>query len=120
MDKKKFQLVTGSYQNHCKQSRKFMCLRLSLNCWPLMKSLLRFQSCATGLKLSFDAMTLMNRVQSKVYKTALFTEENPLLCAPTGLRKQMWRCYPYFSRLFCIGMQMGHLTTSRRLFMWHR
>ncbi|KAI3987703.1 hypothetical protein MKX01_028437, partial [Papaver californicum] len=36
---------------------------------------------------AFDRMTWLNRVQSKVYETALFTAEILLLCAPTGSRK---------------------------------
>ncbi|KAF5183503.1 Dexh-box atp-dependent rna helicase dexh12 [Thalictrum thalictroides] len=36
---------------------------------------------------AFKGMTHLNRVQSKVYETALFTAENLLLCAPTGAGK---------------------------------
>ncbi|CBI36671.3 unnamed protein product, partial [Vitis vinifera] len=36
---------------------------------------------------AFKGMTQLNRVQSKVYETALFTAENVLLCAPTGAGK---------------------------------
>ncbi|KAF9622498.1 hypothetical protein IFM89_031902 [Coptis chinensis] len=36
---------------------------------------------------AFKGMTQLNRVQSKVYETALFTAENILLCAPTGAGK---------------------------------
>ncbi|KAJ7515579.1 hypothetical protein O6H91_22G019200 [Diphasiastrum complanatum] len=35
----------------------------------------------------FHGMKSLNRVQSKVYETALFTPENLLLCAPTGAGK---------------------------------
>lgn len=36
---------------------------------------------------AFKGMKSLNRVQSKVYETALFTSENLLLCAPTGAGK---------------------------------
>lgn len=36
---------------------------------------------------AFKGMKTLNRVQSKVYETALFTSENVLLCAPTGAGK---------------------------------
>lgn len=36
---------------------------------------------------AFVGMKTLNRVQSKVYETALFTAENLLLCAPTGAGK---------------------------------
>ncbi|KAL5720578.1 RNA helicase [Ranunculus cassubicifolius] len=36
---------------------------------------------------AFEKMTYLNRVQSKVYQTALSTSENLLLCAPTGAGK---------------------------------
>ncbi|XP_058110373.1 DExH-box ATP-dependent RNA helicase DExH12-like [Magnolia sinica] len=36
---------------------------------------------------AFESMKQLNRVQSKVYETALFTAENILLCAPTGAGK---------------------------------
>ena len=36
---------------------------------------------------AFDGMTQLNRVQSRVYDTALFKPDNILLCAPTGAGK---------------------------------
>ncbi|EPS58130.1 hypothetical protein M569_16687 [Genlisea aurea] len=36
---------------------------------------------------AFENMVSLNRVQSKVYETALFSAENILLCAPTGAGK---------------------------------
>ncbi|KAL3697093.1 hypothetical protein R1sor_011169 [Riccia sorocarpa] len=36
---------------------------------------------------AFHGMNALNRVQSRVYETALFTHENLLLCAPTGAGK---------------------------------
>ncbi|CAK9317813.1 unnamed protein product [Citrullus colocynthis] len=38
-------------------------------------------------QLAFKGMTQLNRVQSKVYETALFKADNLLLCAPTGAGK---------------------------------
>ena len=32
-------------------------------------------------------MTALNRVQSRLYKTAMFSNENMLVCAPTGAGK---------------------------------
>ncbi|KAL9667237.1 hypothetical protein QQ045_001588 [Rhodiola kirilowii] len=36
---------------------------------------------------AFEGMTKLNRVQSRVYETALFSADNILLCAPTGAGK---------------------------------
>jgi len=36
---------------------------------------------------AFEGMKALNAIQSKVYKTALFTPENLLICAPTGAGK---------------------------------
>jgi pre-mRNA-splicing helicase BRR2 len=36
---------------------------------------------------AFKGMTKLNRVQSRLYDTALFSDENMLLCAPTGAGK---------------------------------
>ncbi|KAJ4825150.1 DExH-box ATP-dependent RNA helicase DExH12 [Turnera subulata] len=36
---------------------------------------------------AFEGMPLLNRIQSKVYETALFHADNILLCAPTGAGK---------------------------------
>ncbi|CAM6085210.1 unnamed protein product [Calypogeia fissa] len=38
---------------------------------------------------AYAGMKTLNRVQSKVYETALFTPENLLLCAPTGAGKRL-------------------------------
>lgn len=36
---------------------------------------------------AFQGMTQLNRIQSRVYETAMFSEENILMCAPTGAGK---------------------------------
>jgi pre-mRNA-splicing helicase BRR2 len=38
-------------------------------------------------QLAFDGMTQLNRIQSRVYDTALFKPDNILICAPTGAGK---------------------------------
>ncbi|KAJ0778956.1 putative RNA helicase [Helianthus annuus] len=38
-------------------------------------------------RMAFDGLTELNRVQSKVYETALFKSDNILVCAPTGSGK---------------------------------
>jgi replicative superfamily II helicase len=46
-------------------------------------------------RLAFKGVEYLNRVQSKVYHTAYKTNENLLICAPTGIlilnSKRMWK-----------------------------
>lgn len=51
------------------------------------EELVKISSMPDWAQPAFKGMTQLNRVQSKVYETALFSSENILLCAPTGAGK---------------------------------
>ncbi|VFQ99826.1 unnamed protein product [Cuscuta campestris] len=51
------------------------------------EALVKVSSLPEWAQPAFSGMTHLNRVQSKVYETALFSPENILLCAPTGAGK---------------------------------
>ncbi|KAL2892261.1 DExH-box ATP-dependent RNA helicase DExH12 [Bienertia sinuspersici] len=61
----------------------------ALKARPLEKGeeLLKISAMPDWAQPAFTGMTQLNRVQSKVYQTALFSAENILLCAPTGAGK---------------------------------
>jgi len=51
------------------------------------ESLVKISDLPSYVKSAFEKFKTLNRIQSKVYKTALETDENILLCAPTGAGK---------------------------------
>ncbi|KAL3734464.1 hypothetical protein ACJRO7_023766 [Eucalyptus globulus] len=51
------------------------------------EKLVKISSLPDWAQPAFKGMQQLNRVQSKVYETALFSAENILLCAPTGAGK---------------------------------
>ncbi|XP_030492966.2 DExH-box ATP-dependent RNA helicase DExH12 [Cannabis sativa] len=51
------------------------------------EKLIKISSMPEWAQPAFTGMTQLNRVQSKVYETALFKPDNLLLCAPTGAGK---------------------------------
>ncbi|KAI5074534.1 hypothetical protein GOP47_0010495 [Adiantum capillus-veneris] len=51
------------------------------------EELVRITDMPDWAQAAFPGMIKLNRVQSRVYETALFTPENLLLCAPTGAGK---------------------------------
>ncbi|PIA46010.1 hypothetical protein AQUCO_01600344v1 [Aquilegia coerulea] len=65
---------------------------LEVNVPPLMRKpldrdevMVKVYEMPEWIQPAFEGITQLNRVQSKVYKTALFTNENILLCAPNGV-----------------------------------
>lgn len=51
------------------------------------ESLITIDTLPDWAQLAFAGMTSLNRVQSRLYETMLFSERNVLLCAPTGAGK---------------------------------
>lgn len=51
------------------------------------KDLVKISSLPDWAQPAFGKMKSLNRIQSKVYETALFTSNNILMCAPTGAGK---------------------------------
>nr|GMD45178.1 DExH-box ATP-dependent RNA helicase DExH12-like [Ipomoea batatas] len=87
MTNKKCELPLGSYRNH-KKGYEEVCVP-ALKPKPLSEdeTFVKISSMPEWVQPAFRGMTQLNRVQSKVYQTALFTPENILLCAPTGAGK---------------------------------
>ncbi|XP_024003677.1 DExH-box ATP-dependent RNA helicase DExH13 isoform X2 [Eutrema salsugineum] len=85
-ENKKCELPSKSYRIHGKEfdevhvpwvSKKFDC----------NEKLVKITDMPDWAQPAFKGMQQLNRVQSKVYETALFKAENILLCAPTGAGK---------------------------------
>ncbi|KAI3923489.1 hypothetical protein MKW92_028346 [Papaver armeniacum] len=84
---KKCQLVTGSYRNQCKGYQEVHVPASKPEPLSAGEELVKISVMPNWAQPAFDGMTQLNRVQSRVYETALFTAENLLLCAPTGAGK---------------------------------
>lgn len=87
MANKKCELPLGSWRNQSKGYEEVHVPRLKQKEWGADERLLNVSSMPDWAQPAFKGMSTLNRVQSKVYETALFTAENILLCAPTGAGK---------------------------------
>ncbi|XP_010459790.1 PREDICTED: DExH-box ATP-dependent RNA helicase DExH12 [Camelina sativa] len=86
MANKKCDLPPGSYRSHGKGYDEvhvpWVSKKVDIN-----EKLVKITEMPGWAQPAFKGMQQLNRVQSKVYETALFTAENILLCAPTGAGK---------------------------------
>lgn len=87
MANKKCELPLGSYKNHSKGYEEVHVPALQPKPLAPGEELVKISALPDWAQPAFSKMTELNRVQSKVYKTALFTAKNLLLCAPTGSGK---------------------------------
>ncbi|XP_009787289.1 DExH-box ATP-dependent RNA helicase DExH12-like [Nicotiana tabacum] len=87
MANKKCELPVGSYRNHKKGYEEVHVPALKPKPLAAGEELVKISSIPEWAQPAFSGMTQLNRVQSKVYETALFSPENILLCAPTGAGK---------------------------------
>ncbi|XP_042508721.1 DExH-box ATP-dependent RNA helicase DExH12-like [Macadamia integrifolia] len=87
MANKKCELPLGSYRNHSKGYEEVHVPALKPKPLASGEELIKISVMPDWAQPAFKGMTQLNRVQSKVYETALFTAENVLLCAPTGAGK---------------------------------
>ncbi|XP_019185003.1 PREDICTED: DExH-box ATP-dependent RNA helicase DExH12-like [Ipomoea nil] len=87
MANKKCELPLGSYRNHKKGYEEVHVPALKPKPLAEDEKFVKISSMPEWAQPAFRGMTQLNRVQSKVYETALFTPENILLCAPTGAGK---------------------------------
>ncbi|OIT02200.1 dexh-box atp-dependent rna helicase dexh12 [Nicotiana attenuata] len=86
MAHKKCEVPVGSYRNHKKGYEEVHVPALKPK--PLaLEELVKISSLPEWAQPAFSGMSQLNRVQSKVYETALFSPDNILLCAPTGAGK---------------------------------
>ncbi|XP_059634391.1 DExH-box ATP-dependent RNA helicase DExH12-like [Cornus florida] len=87
MAKKKCELPLGSYRNHKKGYEEVHVPALKAKPLAPGEELVKISSMPDWAQPAFKGMTQLNRVQSRVYETALFAADNILLCAPTGAGK---------------------------------
>ncbi|XXG57569.1 hypothetical protein AAC387_Pa04g0019 [Persea americana] len=87
MANKKCELPQGSFRTNRKGYEEVHVPRLKPQPLAEGEELIKISVMPDWAQPAFEGMKQLNRVQSKVYETALFTPENILLCAPTGAGK---------------------------------
>ncbi|KAF3512323.1 hypothetical protein F2Q69_00009381, partial [Brassica cretica] len=86
MANKKRDLPSGSYRTHGKGYEEVHVLAVSKKV-DVNEKLVKIAEMRDWAQQAFKGMQQLNRVQNKVYETALFKADNILLCAPTGAGK---------------------------------
>ncbi|GAB2210389.1 hypothetical protein Droror1_Dr00015655 [Drosera rotundifolia] len=87
MANKKTTLPDGSFRHQMKGYEEVHIPQLKQKPLEPGEQFVKISSMPEWAQPAFDGMSQLNRVQSKVYETALFSAENILLCAPTGAGK---------------------------------
>ncbi|KAL3845926.1 hypothetical protein ACJIZ3_003329 [Penstemon smallii] len=87
MANKKCELPDGSFKNQKKGYEEVHVPALKPKPLAAGEQLVKISDMPDWAQPAFGGMNQLNRVQSKVYETALFSAENLLLCAPTGAGK---------------------------------
>ncbi|KAK4275030.1 hypothetical protein QN277_018173 [Acacia crassicarpa] len=87
ISKKKCPLPDGSYRHLGKGFEEVHVPALKAKPIDSNEKFIKISAMPDWAQPAFKGMTQLNRVQSKVYETALFNPDNILLCAPTGAGK---------------------------------
>ncbi|KAH7681139.1 RNA helicase protein [Dioscorea alata] len=87
MANKKCELPLGSYRANQKGYEEVHVPSLKPKPFADGEELIKISMMPEWAQPAFEGMKQLNRVQSRVYETALFSPENILLCAPTGAGK---------------------------------
>ncbi|KAF2310278.1 hypothetical protein GH714_007547 [Hevea brasiliensis] len=87
MANKKCDLPVGSYRHQSKGYEEVHVPALKPRPIAPDERLVKISDMPDWAQPAFKGMQQLNRVQSKVYETALFKADNVLLCAPTGAGK---------------------------------
>ncbi|WVZ78242.1 hypothetical protein U9M48_025985 [Paspalum notatum var. saurae] len=87
MANKKCELPTGSFRNPHKGYEEVHVPALKAKPYETGEKLVKISEMPGWAQPAFEGMTQLNRVQSRVYDTALMRPDNILLCAPTGAGK---------------------------------
>ena len=87
MANKKCELPTGSFRTPHKGYEEVHVPALKAKPYETGEKIVKISDMPEFARSAFDGMTQLNRVQSRVYDTALFKPDNILLCAPTGAGK---------------------------------
>ncbi|KAK0596935.1 hypothetical protein LWI29_020333 [Acer saccharum] len=83
----KFDLPMRHYRRHSKGYEEVHVPALKPHRLDPNEKLIKISEMPDWTHPAFKGMTQLNRVQSRVYETALYSPENILLCAPTGAGK---------------------------------
>ncbi|KAK1605427.1 hypothetical protein QYE76_029100 [Lolium multiflorum] len=87
MSNKKCELPPGSFRIQQKGYEEVHVPALRAMPYESSEKIVKISEMPEWAQPAFAGMTQLNRVQSKVYDTALFKPDNILLCAPTGAGK---------------------------------
>ncbi|XP_074274813.1 DExH-box ATP-dependent RNA helicase DExH12-like [Silene latifolia] len=87
MANKKTILPDGSFRHQAKGYEEVHIPALKAKPLEPGEQMVKISAMPDWAQPAFQGMTQLNRVQSKVYETALFAADNILLCAPTGAGK---------------------------------
>ncbi|KAK4751540.1 hypothetical protein SAY87_005022 [Trapa incisa] len=87
MANKKTDLPERSFRRQLKGYEEVHVPSLKPKPFDANEELVKIPSMPDWAQHAFEGMKQLNRVQSRVYQTALFSAENILLCAPTGAGK---------------------------------
>ncbi|KAK9676154.1 hypothetical protein RND81_11G058200 [Saponaria officinalis] len=87
MANKKTVLPEGSFRHQAKGYEEVHVPALKAKPLEQGEQMVKISAMPDWAQPAFQGMTQLNRVQSKVYETALFSADNILLCAPTGAGK---------------------------------
>ncbi|CAO2183145.1 unnamed protein product [Urochloa humidicola] len=84
---KKCPLPPGSFTTHHKGYEEVHVPALKPKPYEAGEKIVKISDLPEWAQPAFEGMSALNRVQSRVYDTALFKPDNILLCAPTGAGK---------------------------------
>ena len=87
MANKKCELPTGSFRTSHKGYEEVHVPALKAMPYETGEKIVKICDMPEFARAAFEGMTQLNRVQSRVYDTALLKPDNILLCAPTGAGK---------------------------------
>jgi len=87
MSIKKCELPTGSFRISHKGYEEVHVPAPKAKPYETGEKIVKISDMPEWAKPAFDGMTQLNRIQSRVYDTALFKPDNILICAPTGAGK---------------------------------
>ncbi|VDD78058.1 unnamed protein product [Mesocestoides corti] len=87
MANKRCQLPEGSFRTQKKGYEEVHVPALRPKPFDQDESLLKIEKLPAYAKPAFDGFKTLNRIQTRLYNAAMKTDENLLLCAPTGAGK---------------------------------
>ncbi|XP_031472990.1 DExH-box ATP-dependent RNA helicase DExH12 [Nymphaea colorata] len=113
MSKKKCELPPGTFRTARKGYEEVHVPALKAKPLTAGEELVKISSMPDWAQPAFAEMKQLNRVQSKVYETALFTPKNILLCAPTGAGKTNVAMLTILQQIALYRNQDGSVNTSK-------